>query len=611
MDARSETLDAHEGYEQLLRDMTDHLEGTARVSRDVLGDLLTRLLIAAPGTAARADLEQGTMLSGPKPLSPATVTKALAVLSDAGLVSRVPLVRKQRQRTGRPAAGLAIGSEQWALLGVQVQVLAGKPAHLVGVLTGLNAMPLDAGFEQPMKRQLEGDVTNWFWVADEVARMADEMRRLWFSAGEGAPRRVLGLGLEVPGHVHAGHVLQADQPGFGTSWRGAPVAQRLRTQLGIPVVVDNDANLVAVRESYRRKQAHLSSNAALVVVFPEGVGAGLITNGTVYRGGRGMAGELGHVPVGDLQVGDPQETEIPAACRQPPTFTDPCYCGAPGHVDCYATPARIAAELGVPIADFHLAASQPALSGQQFTIEGRAFARAGAALGVGIVSLLNILNPSPLLLLLPQPLAAATPGDGSAAGAYRGAVERVIARHQFSTAYEDARHGSNSLQIKSLSVRAGAAKAARNAALRVIDEFLAHAHQADDCAQYPTSEADVRLVTFPGVTTLPADPRQQLRTEVEQLRQDITRIVARADPEGLLAAGAPADEYDREAEDLLRLVRQGRLDEQSVTAVWREWFGAGSRLLLNEGSLHDLTHALQSARLPRRLGTLPARTGGA
>lgn len=57
----------------------------------------------------------------------------------------------------------------------------------------------------------------------------------------------------------------------------------------------------------------------------------------------------------------------------------------------------------------------------------------------------------------------------------------------------------------------------------------------------------------------------------------VLSILSREDPEGLLASGAPLDEYAPEADDLSRRLRTGRpLTGDVLVAVWERWFGPGS-----------------------------------
>lgn len=104
--------------------------------------------------------------------------------------------------------------------------------------------------------------------------------------------QINAVGVGVPGPVdaatgmlHAGSIL--------ASWVGADVPGGLSKRLGLPVYMDNDANLGALAEG--TYGAAVGAKVALYVLLSVGVGLGIIINGRVFRGASGIAGELGHV----------------------------------------------------------------------------------------------------------------------------------------------------------------------------------------------------------------------------------------------------------------------------------------------------------------------------
>lgn len=76
----------------------------------------------------------------------------------------------------------------------------------------------------------------------------------------------------------------------------------------------------------------------------------------------------------------------------------------------------------------------------------------------------------------------------------------------------------------------------------------------------------------------------------------VRRIVDGLDPQGLLALGAPADEYSPEVAALAELVAAGPVGAAGVLAVWEHWFGPASSLARNPELLHRLTTALANLR---------------
>ncbi|WP_026700293.1 ROK family glucokinase [Salibacterium aidingense] len=104
-------------------------------------------------------------------------------------------------------------------------------------------------------------------------------------------RDVKGAGIGVPGFVD----MKRGTIDFAVNigWKDYPVASVLSEQLGIPVVVDNDANLAAAGEYWRG--AATDAEDVLLLTLGTGVGGGVIVKGDILHGTSGMAGEIGHV----------------------------------------------------------------------------------------------------------------------------------------------------------------------------------------------------------------------------------------------------------------------------------------------------------------------------
>jgi predicted NBD/HSP70 family sugar kinase len=81
-------------------------------------------------------------------------------------------------------------------------------------------------------------------------------------------------------------------------WDGFPVRDWLDTRYRVPVLVDNDVNIMALgehRKSWRQTQ-HL-----LYVKVGTGIGCGIVSSGQIHRGAEGAAGDIGHIVVPDRQ----------------------------------------------------------------------------------------------------------------------------------------------------------------------------------------------------------------------------------------------------------------------------------------------------------------------
>jgi glucokinase len=124
---------------------------------------------------------------------------------------------------------------------------------------------------------------------------------------------IAAVGVGLPGLVDLDGVVHyaPNLPGFV----GVAARERLAAACPVPVVVDNDANVAALGEVLHG--AGRGHREVLVVTLGTGIGGGLIVNGAQYRGGHGLAAEIGHFTV------DPDGP--------------PCACGARGHWEAIAS----------------------------------------------------------------------------------------------------------------------------------------------------------------------------------------------------------------------------------------------------------------------------------
>jgi glucokinase len=79
------------------------------------------------------------------------------------------------------------------------------------------------------------------------------------------------------------------------AWRGFPLRQRLASELGLPVAVDNDAKALALGEGWLGAAQGVDDYLAMVV--STGIGGGIVLNGRLLDGAQGNAGHIGHVVV--------------------------------------------------------------------------------------------------------------------------------------------------------------------------------------------------------------------------------------------------------------------------------------------------------------------------
>jgi glucokinase len=194
--------------------------------------------------------------------------------------------------------------------------------------------------------------------------------------------RTRAVALGVPGAVSPRAGVVFSSPNI-PCWHDEPIGPRLAERLGVPVLVDNDANLYALGEHWRGAGRGVSN--LVVATLGTGIGGGLILGGRIWHGDFGRAGELGHVVV------DPQGP--------------PCSCGSRGCVEAYASATGIVRawrrECGLRV-DGPSPRNRAARAETAQTIAARArrgepralsvWAEAGQALGIAVASWIQVLD---------------------------------------------------------------------------------------------------------------------------------------------------------------------------------------------------------------------------
>ncbi|WP_208641350.1 ROK family transcriptional regulator [Streptomyces africanus] len=222
-------------------------------------------------------------------------------------------------------------------------------------------------------------------VEDGPDAVLGELGR-WFGellekTGRGA-ESVCGVGLAVPGPVdtETGRVVQ---PPMMPGWDGYDIRSRLARALtehtgaaAVPVLVDNDANLMAYGE---QRTGYPDCSAFVLVKVSTGIGAGVVVDGTIFRGIDGGAGDIGHI-------------------RVPEGAQTLCRCGSYGCLAAIASGGAVArrlAEAGLPAASGSdvrdlLASGHPDAVG---------LAReAGRRVGDVLATVVTLLNPGVLMI---------------------------------------------------------------------------------------------------------------------------------------------------------------------------------------------------------------------
>lgn len=307
-------------------------------------------LIRERGETTRADIAAVTGLSR------TAVSARIAALTDAGLV----LECEQAPSTGgRPATPVSFNAAAGVVLSVSVGISRTRLAvcDLAGTILRLSDIDQEVALGP-----------------DDL--MPDVVKGLDVLLDDHPGVTVFGVGLSLPGPVDRGRGCSRDSP-ILRGWDGVALRPYFAERFaGVPVILDNDANAIALAERGGELEGH---SDLLVLKASTGLGAGIIAGGALQRGVSGAAGEFGH-------------NKIAVAAGRP------CRCGDTGCLETVAGGWAIVHELqqqGYTVR--HLRdVVELALGGDPET--RRMIRDSGRYVGEGIAPAVNLLNPKVLVI---------------------------------------------------------------------------------------------------------------------------------------------------------------------------------------------------------------------
>lgn len=299
-------------------------------------------LLRTAGPLSRADIAKRTGLA------PSALTRLMRILIEEGVVEEVG---RSSSRGGRPATLIGLDREYAFSVGVKIErrrVLAAR-VDLGGVI----AQRAESAIPDP----------------PPPAETLDTIEGLVHGMLGG---RILGIGVCVSGFVDPASGVNLYSPIL--RWENVGILESLAPRFDVPIHVENDVNALALAESWYGAGACYQHFVCITV--GEGIGAGVVIAGDVYRGAFGGAGELGHITI------DPNGPV--------------CRCRERGCLEVYASDRFLEEEaerLGFGSIDELTAAARDGSSEAR-----QAYAQMGVNLGIGAKNLVNLLNPEAIVL---------------------------------------------------------------------------------------------------------------------------------------------------------------------------------------------------------------------
>ncbi|WP_416827230.1 ROK family glucokinase [Ectobacillus polymachus] len=127
------------------------------------------------------------------------------------------------------------------------------------------------------------------YITQDIARTLDEKLT---ELGQ-VKSKLAGIGIGAPGPVNLSSGVVYETVNIG--WKDYPLEKLLEEATGLPVSVDNDANVAAIGEMWKGVGA--GATDLVCITLGTGVGGGVIANGQIVQGISGAAGEIGHITV--------------------------------------------------------------------------------------------------------------------------------------------------------------------------------------------------------------------------------------------------------------------------------------------------------------------------
>ncbi|WP_017544341.1 ROK family transcriptional regulator [Nocardiopsis prasina] len=309
-------------------------------------------MIRTGSATSRSEIARATGLSRP------SVALRVTELMDGGLVTEGT---RAASRGGRPPTLLEFNASSGLILTAALGMARSQSA-----VCDLDGRVLLRTPGTP--RMEQGPDATVPWLLDTWSEQISELGR--------SPDEVRGVGIGLPGTVefHAGRA--EDRPVLG-KWAGVALGPMVAERFPVPVMVDNDVNVMALGEHIAGGHGH--TDDMVFVKVSTGIGAGLVSGGRLLRGALGAAGEIGHVPVRD-------------------GGGLPCRCGNTDCLESVAGGRRLleqAAEQGREVAGLK---ELVALASEGDPVAVTLVREAGRRLGETLAGAVNLLNPELIVL---------------------------------------------------------------------------------------------------------------------------------------------------------------------------------------------------------------------
>jgi predicted NBD/HSP70 family sugar kinase len=327
------------------------------INQDVTQEMNRSLLLKSlrrEGVCSRAHLAS---LTG---LKQATVTNIMKDFLNWGIVKEVGFLNGSK---GRRSIGVSINPDGYRVIGVRLA----RKHYSVGLfdLTG----------KQIVKERVDFDPEKQPGAEEILNQIVGRMRLLIQQYGKDS---VLAAGLAVPGPFIAKKSRIVLITGADI-WKDIELKAFFEREMDIPVFLEHNANAGAYAHMWDLKEAY-HDDILVYIAAGQGIGAGIVMNGRIYEGALGTSGEIGHMTID--------------------RNGKPCACGNRGCLERYASSLELLKTVygeraGMEGCNFEDLEKQIKSGDTAYTEHYR---RACESLGVGIINIINVINPDRIII---------------------------------------------------------------------------------------------------------------------------------------------------------------------------------------------------------------------
>lgn len=318
--------------------------------------------VRAQGQTTRADVARALGVSA------ATLTQASQDLIAQGLLREVEDAAPRESGRGRPPVALQVVPESHRVIGIKLsdERHTGVLSDFSGAILADVSLPTNAVRKTP----------------DQVAAEVEAVIAALIDRADCPRDQIAAVGIGMSGLIDP--LAQTVPWSPLLSRRDVALQPLLEARLGLPVLLDNDANVLTLAELWFGAGRNKSDFA--VVTIENGVGMGMVVGNRLYRGARGMGMELGHIKV-----------QLDGAL---------CRCGQRGCLEAYLADYALAREAATALERGPRNLASPHAMLESLFAEAKGgnemaqaiFHRAGRYLSLGLSNVAQLFDP-PLIIL--------------------------------------------------------------------------------------------------------------------------------------------------------------------------------------------------------------------